>query len=329
MSAKFLRQCLIFILHVPEQEGPIEFIKQIWGYNQKKGVSTPHGLRINFTVEKQLTSVADKAVVRIYNLNRESRKALAQRNVYIYKTSQIRTLQIEAGYVDDRGAIFNGGIERVINKREGANWITEIKASSALAQMMYNVYDKSWQNDNGTSALVILDELFNIGGFGVAQYSSEAKALLQATKLNSFHASGNIYETIRKLASSVGVTFTTNLGKTIVVEPSNPIDSTNPIIINESSGLVGSPMVDDLGYSFRSLIDQRITMGQLVKVESQTLEESTPGLNSLATVWTMKIVGDTHEDDWFMDINALYYPPQVQPMQNIGQQPPIQPEIVE
>lgn len=330
MSKKFLRESFVTILETPIGK-PTTVLKQWWGYDQKKNTNVPTGLRITFTISKQLTDVADTATVRIYNLNRESRKLLAQRSIYLYKTAQVRTLQIQAGYADALGALFNGGIERVTNTRQGPDWITEIKASSALSQILHNVYDKNWHSDAGTSAKTIFEEVATAAGVGDVAYSPAALDLLTKTKLPSFSASGNAYETVRKLVKSMGLVFTVDNGKTIVVEPSAPLtdpsDLNAAFRVSEFTGLVGSPRVEDMGYEFRVLIDHNITMGLLVLVESQTLEESTPGLDAMATVWTMEIRGDTHEDDWYMDVKTLFYPPQVSPLLNMGQQPPTQGDI--
>ena len=335
--AKFLRECFITVLETPSGK-PDVVIKQVWGYDQNKKANFPTGLRLSFTIDKQLTDVADTATLRIYNLNRESRKALAQRSIYLYKTERVRTLQIQAGYADNFGALFTGGIERVTNTRQGPDWITEIKASSALAQIIHNVFDRNWQSDAGTPAFdiskVAIKNAYGVEGDGVV-YSDAARALLQKAKIPSFLASGNAHDTVRKLMRGLGLMLTVDMGKVIVVQPGNPIsiDLTDTVTVNEFSGLIGSPMVDDMGYEFRTLIDHRISVGELVKVEAQTLEESIPdkqsipGLKTLATAWTINIRGDTHSDDWYMDVKTLFYPPQVSPMQNIGKQPALHPDI--
>lgn len=327
MTVKFLRECYVTILETP-YGGTSEVIKQVWGYDQNKKATVPTGLRLNFAIDKQLTDVADTAVLKIYNLNRESRLALAQRSIYLYKSARVRTLQISAGYENDFGALFNGGIERVTNTRQGPDWITEIKASSALAQIMHNVFDKNWLNDAGTPAKVIVDEILEEDGLGKAKYSPGALQILQNTKIPSFFAEGSAYETVRKLIRGMGLVITSDVGKILVVEPGNPVDADQWVTVDEVSGLVGSPRIDDMGYEFRTLLDHRLSVGQLVKVEAQTLEESTPGLNALATVWTVNVRGDTHEDDWYMDVKTLFYPPQISPLQNMPLQPAIQEEII-
>ncbi len=326
MAAKFLRQCFVTILETPFGERD-EVIKQIWGYDQNPEATVPTGLRINFNIDKQFTDAADSAVLKIYNLNRESRQAIAQRWTYPYKTSRVRTLQIQAGYGSEFGALFNGGIERATNTRQGPDWITEIRASSALSQALFNVLDQNWQSDAGTLAKTIADRLFEAGGLGKAKYSDGALQLLQGLKIPSFAASGSVYETLSKMMLGVGLVFTIDVNGALVTEPGNPMNSSEWLVVDEVSGLVGSPRIDNMGYEFRTLIDHRLTMGQLVKVESQTLEESTPGLDALATVWAMNIRGDTHEDDWYMDAQTLFFPLVDTAPFNIGPQPVIQGEI--
>lgn len=330
MAVKFIRKCFISILETPIG-GEDEIIKQIWGYDQEEATAgTPLGLRVSFIINKQLSDVSDNAVVKIYNLNQESRKALAQRSIYIYKTSKVRTLQISAGYKDDFGALFNGGIERVINTREGPDWVTEIKASSALAQILHNVLDKNWESDAGTPFKTIADEAFSsLAGVDKVSYSVEALSLISSITLPSFSANGSAYKTVQNLMRGIGLAWTIDSKEAKVVIPSNPLNAANSYLVDETSGLIGSPKVDDMGYEFRTLIDHNITTGTLVFISSQTLEASTPGLDALATAWTLEVRGDTHEDDWYMDVKTLFYPPIIKPAELIGNQPPIkEPEAV-
>lgn len=328
MPDKFLRESFITVLETPYNQPPT-VVKQVWGYDQNKEATTPTGLRIEFTINKQLTDVADKATIRIYNLNQASRKLLAQRSIYLYKTSRVRTVQIQAGYQDDIGALFNGGIELVTNTKRGPDWITEITATTALAQITHNLLDKHWQSDVGVSAKVMADEMFEKSGQGKPIYSDRAKQILTSKKISSFFATGSAYESVRRLIRSVGLVFTTDVNGTVVVEPGNPLNANEEeaIVISEATGLVGSPRINDMGYEFKTLIDQRMIMGQLIRIKSRTLSESTPGLDVLATVWTMTVNGNTHDNEWHMDIKALFFPPITEPGLNMGLQAAIQGDI--
>ncbi len=330
VAIKFLRKSYITILETPIGEED-RVVKQVWGYDQNDDATLPTGLRLTFAIDKKLVDVADTATLKIYNLNQNSRRELAQRSIYLYKTARVRTLQISAGYPGDFGGLFNGGVELVTNTRQGADWITEIKSSSALSQMLYNMFDKSWQSKGGTPMIDIFEEMATgNGGLGKPIYSDGAKTKLQETKITKYHASGSVFTSIRKMIKSMGLTFTMDNGQLIVTEQGQPIDDdvAKAIVISEASGLVGSPRINDMGYEFRTLIDHRLTTGQLVIVKSQTLEESTPGLGALATIWGMAVRGDTHEDDWYMDVTTMFFPPILQPLTNIGQQPAYKPEDI-
>jgi hypothetical protein len=301
-------------------------IKQVTGYVEQP---TPTGLRIDFSVNKALTDQADRATIRIYNLAPESRAALAQRNIHFTLGARRRVVQLSAGYASDErlAALFNGGVEKVTNTKRGPDWITEITGSAALNQMWNNTHDEHWGSRAGTPASTVLNRLADVGKLGMPKLSTEAAGVLNGTKLGSFTASGTAYDSIRRLIRGLGLTFTVDVDGFRVTKGINPT-TTDPILaVNELSGMIGTPQVGDVGVDFRTLLDPRLIPGQLVRITSDTLAESTPGLGNLFTTWTVDITGDTHEDEWYMDVNALFYPAVEPKVELVGLSPAIEPEV--
>ncbi len=306
MPQQLYRECAVTVL---EETGAV--LKQIMGYNDS---NARYGLRVGFKVQRSITPVADTAMVRVYNLSPASRAELAQRNIYL--TGQApRYLQIRAGYEQTAGAIFNGAIVRVVNVREGPDWVTEIEGNAALAQALANTKEKSWSSAAGVSAKTIVRELFQATELGNPVFSVEATTRMAGVFLESFVAEGSAYESIRRVLDAMGLTWSVGIDGVTVLKPGHPKDATvlpKPFLLSEDfGGMVGAPKVTDMGAEIRTLIDPRVTPGTLLDVSSETLDASTPGLASRFTVWSMDIVGDTHADDWYSNITALFFPPVV------------------
>lgn len=315
MPEQLYRKSMVTVV----EQGSILY--RIMGYDDD-AVQT-FGLRIGFKVKRSITPVGDNATVQIYNLSPSSRAQLAQRNVYLTRKEPIRYLQVHAGYVSNMGAIFNGVIIRVVNQRDGADWITTIEASAALAQAFSNSLEKSWKTL--TPVQDVIKELFKSTKLGDPVFSVEATAAIAGKFMDSFVTTGSAYESLKRVIDGLGLTWSPGLKGIVVTKPGDPKDATKVFKVSENTGLIGSPKVTDMGADIRMLIDPRISPGILVEVESETLDASTVGLNQKYTVWSVNISGDTHTNDWYMDMNTLYYPPVTSVMEEVLAQPNIIP----
>lgn len=318
-QVRFDRQCFVTVAESP----PGTFQKQVRGYDDQALI--PGGLRIAFKVERKLTPVADTAVVRIWNLSAESRAALAQRSIYITRRDPVRMVQLHAGYRGNVGAIFNGAVVRVTNSRQGPDWITEIEGS-AVAAHAFNVVKMGEGSAAGTPLRTVLDRLFTAFGVGRADYSPEALEVASSTLLDTVHAEGSAYDALRRLVAAAGLTFTVDVDGAHVVKPGYPKNWRSIVFVDELTGLIGTPKVEDTGIQFRALMDKALTPGQLLTVLSQTVAESTPGLGRKFTAWEVVNTGDTHGDDWYSDVHALHYPPVVEIGAPIGARLPLIPQ---
>ena len=302
-QSQFYRTCLVSVVDA----GGV--VKQVRGYDSDGPARS--GLRVGFHVEKRVSSTADTATVRIYNLNRDSRALLAQRSIYLpgNRREPIRYLQLSAGYRGQQGAIFNGTVVRVSHSRQGPDTVTTIEASAAMAQALSNTVQLSWGSVAGTSVKEIATVRADKAGLGVPVFRSDAETLAVAKKLNTLAASGSAYGALRNLLESNGLNMTVDVDGLTVTVPGYPLDPFNPLQVHEETGLLGAPSITDLGTEFRTLLNPKLRPGSLVELTSLTLAESTPGLGNKFTVWSTTITGDTHADDWYTDAVAQFYPP--------------------
>ena len=287
-----------------------EEIKTINGFDQSG--ANPFGLRMAFSVERKISALADKARIRIWNLNPESRGMLAQRSLLRVRRDPIRYVRLEAGYENSFGVIFNGGIVRATNNRQGPDWITELECNAALAQALLNTLEKSY----GTPTLVrdIINDLFGAAGWDDVNYSLDAETILAGKLVNTKVVIGSAYVSATKLLKAFELTFNVDVDGITVYKPEHPRERIF-LPIDESSGLLGTPKISDFGADFKTMLDPRIKPGQLVRIDSETLRESItdPSLGNDFTLYQVTCTGDTHTDDWFCECNnARFFPPEEQ-----------------
>ena len=294
-----------------------EIVKVVRGFNQVD--DRPLGLRISFRVERKITALADTARIRVWNLNSDSRGMLAQRSLARVRRDPLRYAKLEAGYDDHFGTIFNGVIVRAINTREGPDWVTELECSAVFGQALLNTLSKSF----GTATPVrnIVDELFAAAGWGSVHYSPEALEVISSILTKTKVVIGSAYNTASRLLKNHRLTFSVDVDGITVYKPDHPRVSgsesgTVPfLLLDESTGLVGTPKVTDFGADFKALLDPRIRPGQIVRIDSETLQESItdPRLGRDFTVYQVTCNGDTYTDDWFSEVaNARFFPPEEQ-----------------
>jgi hypothetical protein len=315
MTENFNRHCFVSVAEQPPSGNLPVLIKQVVGFAEDGVLSSRYGLRISFHITKALDEVADQAVVKIWNLNPESRRALAQRHI-MFVPSKPRYLQVSAGY-ERAKVIFNGAILMVTSTKTGPDWVTEIEAQSAFAQIMNNHFSKSYGQLTKVNGFTIANELINKSGLPSARFHPEAEAKLKSIIPDTFvvdSQEGGTYEKLRMFLRSLDLRFYADSDSTWVMghgQPRLPPGTEGPLVIDKDSGLLGSPKAGNMGVDFRTLLDPRITPGRLCKVFSPSLAFSTTsegGSLSDLIAWTIEMAGDTHSDDWFCDVKGLYYP---------------------
>ncbi len=295
------------ILSVVENGVPLTTIH---GYDDSG--AAPFGLRISFQVQRSITPMADTATIRIWNLSEANRSMFAQRTLAWIRSGPLRYVRLEAGYAGEghTGVIFNGAIVQAVNMRQGPDWLTEIEASAAFGQALLNNFSNSWGGVAGTPVKTIISEIFEAAGLGKTRYAPAADDDLIRRKEVNYAVVGSAYRSARELLSAHGLTFNVDVDGVTVYKPGKPRGD-DFIPIDEQTGLLGAPKVTALGTNFRTLLDPRIRPGQLVKIDSPTLRSSLandPNLGRDYTVLDAKVTGDTHGDDWFCDVIALYHP---------------------
>lgn len=294
------RTCFVTIL---DQETPHLVIEGHTSNQQKRS-----GLRIAFNIQRKATYLADAATVKIWNLSSANRASLAQRSLAFSRRVPIRYLMVKAGYKEQNGVIFHGAIMRVTNTRDGPDWITEIDAITAVSAL----FDKtpfSRVSPTGVPVKTIVKELLIIAGFKKISFSEEAEIDLGGKVETSYALIGSAYHGAANLLANHGLTFLPDLGNVVVFRPGWPADAFVQNI-DEYSGMVGTPKLNDLGADIRVLLSPNLLPGRKVRVESQTIDASVgdKSLGRVFTIYNVNCVGDTHGNDWFTDLNCWFFP---------------------
>ena len=271
------------------------------------------GQRISFRVDKYAGLENNSAVIQVYNLPERVR------NLFVRRVPSRETLIVAprltaflyAGYTSAPLPLLARGVGLNIdaqNARVGPDWITELKIYSTLEQDANARLQRSYV---ATSAIVIFDELVSAWGYPPAVIPDDIRSFLTSSILASYTVNGSVKKSIRGLLARFELTMSVNdEGHPIVAVTGNAADAVivegDLPLINEGTGMIGSPQITRQGVTVRTLLDPRITPLRSFVVESATVTATLGVFRQRYTAVEVQHVGDTRGDDWYTETAAIY-----------------------
>lgn len=257
------------------------------------------------------------ATLRVYNVPETLRKGLARAQDALDApvTPPFDTLFLYAGYKGRAGLLFRGIILTAMSYRSGADWYTDFQCTSYVGKTFGAILNKSYKNSTG---LTILSDLLSTMKTDY-QLINGADRILSVT-LPSYIVEGSADSSLSTLLRSNGLVAAERMG-TMVITPLvaltsqtasdevslEIVESRDVPLITPNTGLIGTPKPSNYGAVIRTLLDTRIFAFGTIAVQSQTISVATG--NDGPSLYFVKSVlhrGDTHTDEWYTDIEALF-----------------------
>jgi len=226
--------------------------------NKPQSVTIELPYTVEFEITRQSLSSSNTGKFRLFNLAENTRNLIFKDK---YAWTEYRNVQFRAGYEQFQPLLFNGSVREASSERNGVNMITTIDA-----------YDGGFSITNGFSSLTLaagqaakdvintlsadLPKLVStpiIGDF--PRTSARGEALL-----------GNTWNLIQEKCNGLCSIDNQQLK---VLQDNECINGPIPVI-NSASGLLGSPKRSGAQLEFEMLFEPRLTIGQIVKLESST-----------------------------------------------------------
>lgn len=182
-------------------------------------------------------------------------------------------------------------------------WLV-IEANAAGA--LFNVPDApAYSNPTPVALSAVLTKLAAYGGM-----TAELSPTATDYQCVNLHLSGSPLQQIGALISQFpDLTWDVRLQRVVVYPAAQALDD-EPAIVSVQSGLVGYPAYNTTGLTFRTLFDNRLTLGRALDIKT-SLEFVT------RSVWTCAVIRHNLEPNvpggaWFSDVAANYYRPKAQ-----------------
>jgi len=251
------------------------------------GVVVPN-LRVTFSIDKTDNRAPNKATVAVYNLNETHRKTIAER----------QPISIQAGYVGSTSLLFSGTISKggVKTVKDRVDWVSTFESGDGAKEYQTARLNKSY--GPGTPTIVVVQDLVNALGVGIGNVKQKMNTAQTRKNIKEFKkgfvVAGQVSNSLNKVFTALGFQWSIQDEQVQILLPGEAtIESV--VVLNPSSGLIGSPEVSEKGVvRFRSLLQGKIKPGRRVKIESRSA-------NGLFKVQKVHHLGDTWGADWYTD----------------------------
>lgn len=266
-------------------------------------------LRVNFKIEKSLVGYPNLGNIKIYNLSESSRNNIETKGLQI---------QLYAGYEDNSiPLLFSGDIINVVHLKNGPDWISEIFAADGVNILSTSTINKTLPA--GVDTGQIYDEL--VGQMqGISKGVTEGLQNCLSGKrslLRELQLSGNIKDWLDKIATDCGFEYSVNDGVIETTPTGFPLSDVPPVVINQGSGMIGSPERTEVGINVSHLLLPELKLARTIKVESISEKinvgnlffRKVPPIRNKGIYRIDKLIhtGDTHDNPWLTQINARVF----------------------
>ena len=266
-------------------------------------IPTIKDLRVAFDVEK-FSSGINHGIIIIYNLNDSNRKELVTSRLVLKPEAKTKTISLKAGYGDDMQLIAYGDILSSKNYRVGADWITEIEYYASYKKIQLSQVSLSYAKP--TLAKKIIDNIFESMFIDIL-YSSEALDIILNEKTNTFSDSGSAFKIAKGILNRYGLEISFINIDAVLVTVKNKGHGDVNLSIGMNDGLIGTPIITDVGAVIQTLLNPLLEVKDKIKVESLSINSSLPeNISNNFFVNSINHIGDTHGDDWFTEIQVYY-----------------------
>jgi hypothetical protein len=287
-------------------------------------------LRFNFEITAADVETPNTAVVRVYNLSKQTIDLAIQ---------EYSNVVIQAGYEGNVGEIFRGTVKQYRRGKE-RNVDSFLDIYAADSDPAYNFALMNTTLAPGAPSTILNQILTSFNDAQTqAQLSIDASANKQAITLDPaatgfLNANGGILPRgkvmyglarsyMRDLATTVRARWSIQNGVVVLI-PLDSYLSDDPIVINSATGMIGVPEATEQGIVLQCLLNPLMRVGRPVRLNNADITSATikqqffPGytdFNLLATVDSstdglyrpvvVEHSGDTRESGWYTKIIAL------------------------
>jgi hypothetical protein len=255
----------------------------------------PDQTKIEFEIEKSISSTQNTSTIKIWNLKEETRNALGK---------ELDEVILEAGYTppgggDNTGILFQGNIRDVSHTRDGAVDIVTI-LSNGDGDKAIRSATTSKSYPKGTKVETVVEDLQkDLEKQGVKRGEQKLPENLGEFK-RPYATVGSVKNELDTLSRGKGFYWSIQNNTCEIIPGDGYIGGI--ILLNKESGLVDVPTITDNGVKITALINPDLRPNRRVKVESSVLQMN--AANGEYRISEATYSGDNRSGDFFVAMNC-------------------------
>lgn len=250
------------------------------------------GLRVRFSVERDLKASSNTAKVDIYNLSEDSRAAIKE---------HLSTFTLYAGYAEDSGEsiLFTHDVDSVTHKVTAPEIVTTIETGDGRKATRESRVSLSLEPGcNVGDVCKVIAERMQLPIKEIPQVSQQFSS--------GFSFVGPAEDALRRVSAAGNLEHSVQDGQLVFLSRGKSSTKESVFLIGPESGLIDVPEritqpneklksnVPQSQWSFRALLNPQLTPGRRIQLQSRIVS----GVFRLDAV---RHVGDTHGEEWFSE----------------------------
>lgn len=215
---------------------------------------------IEFSIERKYLAANAQSAIRVYNLSQNNRNQIRKDQMDL---TNLREVQLMAGYGQNIPLVFSGNISQAWSVRQGVNFISEIVCEDRGFASVNGVTSTTFKKGTPRQSIIfsLIDSLKPIG------ISRGVIGRYPGTLLRDNSYNGNTIEILNELT---GGGFFIDNGKAYCLGD-NEVYTGELDTITSASGLLGTPVRENNLLYCNIIFEPRIAIGQKIKLDSTQL----------------------------------------------------------
>lgn len=239
-------------------------------------------LRMTFDIKKSSDENPNTAKIEIYNLNPEHQNLLLK---------EWADIQLMAGYKGAERLIFSGQIRTATPKIQGTDRIITIESGDGDREILRGFVNKTLTK--GCTANQVVAECQS-SMFGVPNAHKDS---LDTVYARGRVLSGRASDVLTKQTKQDGAQWSIQDGQMLVLKGDN-VRPNAVWLINQSTGMLGSPEPTQDGVKVKTLLNPAYLIGGVAKIDSEIYQGG-------VRIESISHSGDTHSSEWVSELEGL------------------------
>lgn len=274
--------------------------------------------RFTFATVQQDVESPNNCSIRVYNISDDTLRTVQ---------GEFSNVVLQAGYQDSYGVIFQGTIKQFRIGREGTETYLDILAADGdigyTQATVSKTLDKGWKQTD-----VIDATTGSMAKHGLSKGIVDVAGMVGGTVPNPRGKVlfGMARTFLRNAAGNTGCTWNINDGKVNVIPVAGYLPG-EAVVLTAATGLIGRPEQTNQGIEAKCLLNHKIVIGGLVKIDNRSINQTVQHRNavpnlvynkwavpqflaSVATdgvyrVFVVEHQGDTRGQLWYTTLTCL------------------------